>query len=249
MPVNALKLRVAGRWAQFRKPETNNNPLTHDLITKTAFIGLMGAVLGKERISEMRSLFPQLSEDLRYGVRVNTVVKKESWGFTLRDATKEFDVFSKRRLELLTTKNRAPKQMEFLRDPDFTVVVALQDERSRGLFDAFSQSVREGDACYTPVLGLHNCPAELEWQGMTTATNSEGEFVTEGFVPRDYALSWEPSLGSLRVGYEKLPTHQNDDWWNLPDHYVPVAYPSGGAKLKSSGNHARLGDGEAWCLI
>ena len=40
---------IKGNWAHFRKADTNNNPLTHDFITKTALIGLIGAVLGIER--------------------------------------------------------------------------------------------------------------------------------------------------------------------------------------------------------
>ena len=46
--MKGLQLNVEGNWAHFKKPETNNNPLTHDLITKTALIGMIGAVLGIE---------------------------------------------------------------------------------------------------------------------------------------------------------------------------------------------------------
>ena len=61
--MKGVLFELKGNWGHFRKPETNNNPLTHDFITKTALIGLVGAVLGKER-DEMKELFPQLSEDL-----------------------------------------------------------------------------------------------------------------------------------------------------------------------------------------
>ena len=88
---------IEGNWAHFKKPETNNNPLTHDFITKSALVGLIGAVLGIER-EKMRPLFPQLCEDLLYGVQTVNPVKKESWGFTLRKAVNLFD--------------KAPKQME-----------------------------------------------------------------------------------------------------------------------------------------
>lgn len=246
--MRTLQLRIAGRWAQFRKPETNNNPLTHDFITKTAVIGLIGAVLGKERSGEMRTLFPQLSEDLRYGVRVNSVVRKESWGFTLRSATSYYGIFERRKLKDLTD-NRAPKQMEFLRDPDFTVLLALVGESSSQLFDDFCHAVREGEACYTPVLGLHNCPAELEYLAEGEAHNANGDYVTEGFVRRDQNPSWELTSGDLRIGYEKIPSYQNNDWWNLPERYVAVVYPSGGGKLKAQGEHIRTTGGESWCLI
>ena len=76
-------LCVQGNWAHFKKPETNNNPLTHDFLTKTALLGMIGAVLGKER-DAMKGLFPRLSEDLRYGVALLRPVKKQTWSFTLR---------------------------------------------------------------------------------------------------------------------------------------------------------------------
>jgi CRISPR-associated protein Cas5 subtype I-B len=244
--MRVLQLRISGRWAQFRKPETNNNPLTHDLITKTALIGLMGAVLGTPR-REMRPLFPILCDGLRYGARVNGVVKKESWGFTLRSATSYGPNFLKREIT-----DRAPKQMEFLRDPDFTITLALHDSEnetaSKYLHD-FAQAVREEEAHFTPVLGLHNCPAELIYIGESEGESATGDYMTSGFVRRDQPISWEPGLGGLRVGYEKLPSFQNDDWWNLPDRYVPVAYPSDGAVLKASGEHIKLSNGGSWCLI
>lgn len=246
--MNAIQLRVSGRWAQFRKPETNNNPLTHDFITKTAFLGLMGAVLGLERRAEMRALFPILSANLRYGVRVNTVVKKESWGFTLRSASSYERIYSNRKLQDLKD-SRAPKQMEFLREPDFTVTLSLENEDSRDHFDAFARALQNGEACYTPVLGLHNCPAELEYIGAFDAQAEDGEYQTQGFALRDHAPRWNGELSEIRVGFEKIPTFQNDDWWNLPLQYVGVAYPSNGATLRANGQHWQLANGELWCLI
>src|SRR5947209_12195430 len=95
-------ISIGGNWGHFKKPETNNNPLTHDFITKTALIGMIGAVLGIER-PEMRQVFPQLSEDLGYGVQIRGAVKKESWSFKLRYASN-------------LVENR-PVQMEFLKNP------------------------------------------------------------------------------------------------------------------------------------
>ena len=59
--MKAIQIIVEGNWGHFKRPETNNNPLTHDFITKTALIGMIGAVLGYER-AEMKDLFPQLSD-------------------------------------------------------------------------------------------------------------------------------------------------------------------------------------------
>jgi CRISPR-associated protein Cas5h len=125
--MKGVLFELKGNWGHFRKPETNNNPLTHDFVTKTALIGLIGAVLGKER-DEMKQLFPQLSEDFLYGVSVKNSVKKESWSFTLR---KVVDILDK-----------APKQMEFLKKPENIVALTLKNERSANIFDEFGKAKR-----------------------------------------------------------------------------------------------------------
>jgi len=235
--MQGLTLKVCGRWAQFRKPETNNNPLTHDFITKTALIGLMGAVLGKER-EEMRLLFPLLCEDLLYGVQINGVVRKESWGFTLRNAHAPNN-----------PSEKSPRQMEFLRDPDFTVALVLQNERSAESFVQFAAAMQNSEALYTPVLGLHNCPAELIWLSESRFEAEEGEYTTKGFVLRSHPFRSNDGLHGFRVGFERIPTYQDADWWNLPDKYLEVAYPSDGMDITVIGDHYRSDTGESWCLI
>ena len=245
--MRAIQFEVGGRYAQFRKPETNNNPLTHDFITKTALLGLMGAVLGLERMSEMRALFPILCADLRYGVSVQNPVKKESWGFTLRSASAYFPNYSKR-----TITDRAPKQMEFLRDPQFLVTLALCDEceaRSRQIFEDFAAHLQNEEAHFTPVLGLHNCPAHLEWRGFLEAQTANGQYRTSGFARRDHEPKWDGELADMRVGYEKIPSHQDNDWWNDPDKYIPVVYPSQNGFLRANGPHFTLSNGQSWFLI
>lgn len=214
--MKSAQIDIKGNWAHFRKAETNNNPLTHDFITKTALVGMIGAVLGKER-DEMKGLFPKLCDDLLYGVRVNNAVRKQSWGFTLRSASNLYD--------------KAPKQMEFLRYPDFTVLLALKNEQSGELFDKFIWSVATGKACFQPVMGLHNCPADLFFIKDGEASNEQnGEFETQGFI----SSSHKPVEFS-RLSFDRIPTYQDDDFWNLPERYMPVVFPCNGQTVKAIG--------------
>ncbi len=229
---------IEGNWGHFKKPETNNNPLSHDLITKTALIGLIGAVLGIER-EDMKSKFPQLSEDLLYGVQLLHPVKKISWGFTSRTA-------------ISPTAEGTPKYFEFLKDPKFLVSIALKDEWSKSIFEEFQHSIKNELAVYPPVLGWHNCPANLKWnsEGDFSAIKS-GVFETKGFVlagehtPKDI-------LGEFRVGFDKMPTYQTDDFWNLPEKYKNVIYPDSPHSISVEGAyyeyHSSNGT-EKWCLI
>lgn len=236
--MKGFQLIIEGNWGHFKKPETNNNPLSHDLITKTALIGLIGAVLGIER-EDMKSKFPQLSEDLLYGVQLLHPVKKISWGFTSRTA-------------ISPTAEGTPKYFEFLKDPRFLVSIALNSERSNSIFEEFKHSVKDELAVYPPVLGWHNCPANLKWESEGDfSIIKSGTFETKGFViagehtPKDIS-------GGFRIGFDKMPTFQNEDFWNLPDKYKNVIYPDFPHSITVEGKYYEYQSSkeiEKWCLI
>lgn len=236
--MKGIQFIVEGNWGHFKKPETNNNPLSHDLITKTALIGLVGAVLGIER-SEMKSIFPQLSEDLLYGVQLLNPIKKISWGFTSKTAVRP-------------TGDGTPKYFEFLKNPRFLISLALVDGRSGKIFNDFEKALKNDEAMYPPVLGWHNCPADLTWCSEGTFKEVERNvFETKGFV---LAEKHKPSniTGVFRIGFDRLPTYQNDDFWNLPERYVNIVYPDFPHSIVVEGKHYEYRSAnktEKWCLI
>lgn len=242
-------IEISGNWAHFKKPETNNNPLTHDFITKTALIGMIGAVLGIERRSQMRQLFPRFSNALRYGVQILSPIKKESWAFKLRYADRPF-----------MQVNTRPVQMEFLKNPRFKIALALYDESDHeiaGKFDDFLGAVEASEARFTPVLGLHNCPANLHFLMRGDFVQAEGEFVTKGFVvlPEKKPEDGHQKIGrveqdTFRVGVDRVPTYQNNDWWNEEERYRRVAYPSEDNRIYAVGVYYEFsGDGSRWALL
>lgn len=231
--MDAFKFNVKGNWAQFRKAETNNNPLSHDFMTKTALIGMIGAVLGIER-ADMKENFPILSSGLKYTLRINNNVKKQSWGFTLRNVSHAWE--------------KAPKQMEFIKNPDYTIVLGCENSECKSMFDKFREYCMNGKACFTPVLGLHNCPAELEFVEAGMLELKTGNFETYGFVTNNYEINMS-KLTEFRIGFDKIPTFQNNDFWNLPEYYKQVVYPSNGEKLSVSGDFYDFNGVSQWCMI
>lgn len=236
--MKGFQLIIGGNWGHFKKPETNNNPLSHDLITKTALIGLIGAVVGIER-EDMRSIFPQLSEDLLYGVQLLNPVKKISWGFTSRTA-------------ISPTAGGTPKYFEFLKDPRFLVSIALNSEQSNSIFEEFKHSIKGELAVYPPVLGWHNCPANLKWKSEGDfSTIKSGTFETKGFVIAGEHTPKDISDG-FRIGFDKMPTYQTDDFWNLPEKYKNVIYPDCPHSISVEGAYYEYHSStetEKWCLI
>lgn len=215
--MDALLINISGNWGHFKKVDTNNNPLTHDFITKTALIGLIGAVNGISR-NEMKIFFPQLSEDLLYSVAVNNNVKKESWGFTLRSVKANLD--------------KSPWQFEFLKSPDFLVLVVLKDDRSKKIYEEFVVNIKGNKAHFNPTLGLANCPADLEYIDFGKLSDKKiGSFSTRGFISKKHEIEVSEEF-DFRIGFDEIPTYQSDDFWNDPDKYVGLAYANSGSELK-----------------
>jgi len=231
--MKAIKLEIKGNWAQFRKAETNNNPLSHDFITKTALIGMIGAVIGIER-NDMKPLFPLLSDGLIYSVQVNNYVKKQSWGFTLRSVNHAWE--------------KSPKQMEFIKHPHYTVLLALKNENCKEYFNHFVSFCKDEQACFTPVLGLHNCPAEIQFMEEGELVEKNGKFKTRGFLTDNYQPIMD-DLTQFRIGFEKIPTYQNDDFWNIPEKFFNVVYPSVGTMLETKGQYYEFKGKSQWCMI
>lgn len=238
--MQAIQLSVSGPWGHFRRPETNRTPLTHDFMTKTALIGMMGAVLGIKR-AEMRPLFPQLSEDLMYGVRLRAPIRKETHGFIVRSA--KYPGRAKVSGERRVTRRR----YEFLRDPCFQIAIALANDRSATYFDRFRADVKKQKATFPPVLGWHNCPARVELHSEGTFSGvQEGKFEARCFVSNDHEVNTEDV--DFHVGIDRVPTYQ-EDFWNLPDRYQTIVYPFGDHTLEASGEFYEYSKGGRWWLI
>jgi len=242
--MKAFEIIVEGNWGHFKRPETNNNPLSHDLITKTALIGMIGAVIGKER-EEMKPLFPQLSEDLLYGVQLLNSVKKISWGFTSRTAFKPWQAGT-------------PKYFEFLKNPKFKILLALKDERSEVNFYEFLKFIKKEQAIYTPVLGWHNCPASIEFISESELSDIQnGVFETFGFIEKPPKHKPKLVNYNFRIGFDKIPSYQNDDFWNYkPDEfgnntaYKEIIYPDANIQISVEGEYYEyLKDNSKWWLI
>lgn len=234
--MKGILFNLEGRWAHFRRPESNNNPLTHDFITKTALIGMIGAVLGKRR-DEMRELFPVLSEDLVYGVEVCDDVRKVSWGFTVRKA--------------VNPAEPSRKRFEFIKEPRYRIAIGLLNNRSEENHERFVRAMERSEACFTPILGLHNCPAIIEAENVTRGEfeNKSGSFETQAFVALEKIEKHNFAREkTFRIGLELIPTYQSG-FYNPPHRYQRIVYPSGGNKISVEGSYHQFTDGSTWTLI
>jgi hypothetical protein len=139
-----------------------------------------------------------------------------------------------------------------LKDPKFLVSIALKNDHSEPIYEEFRKSIKYGNAVYPPVLGWHNCPAILQWESEGAFSDIiNGIFETKGFV---IAGEHKPKniSGAFRIGFDKLPTFQTEDFWNLPEKYKNVIYPDCPNSILVEGDYFEYQsskDLERWCLI
>ena len=94
--------------------------------------------------------------------------------------------------------------------------------------------------------------AELSFisQGEFTMMDN-GDFETKGFIiANKHKLKIIDD--DFRIGFDKVPTYQNNDFWNLPEKYVNVIYPECSHVINVEGDYWEYihdKEIEQWVLI
>jgi CRISPR-associated protein Cas5 subtype I-B len=217
--MKAILFNINGKYAHFKMPYTNNNPQSHSFITKTALIGMIGAVNGIDR-NEMLRLFPLLSDNLKYGVHILSTIKKDAIGFTLYNVEK---------------KNKSPKYIEHLKNPNYDILLSYNGNNieCEKIFDTFCYNIKNNLCSYQPYMGLQNCPCDISYKNDGDLSVSNGEFDTNGFTKYIPIISDD----FINLYKEKIPTHQDDNWYNNPDKYVNIYFTDSNKKIKSNGEY------------
>ena len=76
-------------------------------------------------------------------------------------------------------------------------------------------------------------------------------FETFGFVESGKHIPKDIN-SNFRIGFERLPTFQDDDMWNLPERYKKVIYPDSMKSVRFEGEYYEYQTQnlkESWWLI
>jgi CRISPR-associated protein Cas5 subtype I-B len=224
-----FSFKMSGRYGHFKKPETNNNPLTYALIHKTAIMGLIGGTLGIRR-EIMRGLFPQFCDSFLVSIIVNNPVIKECHGFTSRKAV----------IGSFLEKGR--KYWELIRRPEYVIGLACKGNH-QDKFDQFMDRVQNKKSLYSAYMGVCKCPAAMSFIRSGTAGEEEqGEFLTKGIISSSHELR---TSDAINLEVDKIPTFQTNTWYNPRDRFVSVVF-SPGETLSAVGKYRHTSTGE--CL-
>lgn len=223
-----VKFRLRGDYGHFKIPFTNNNPMTYSFITKTALIGLIGAVIGYER-DDLRKLYPILSKSLKYSVSINNELTK----IFISNYSVNFNNINKNR------PNKTPKSMEYLKNVDLTVYVICDsnDDAINGIFDNFVYNIQNDIYIWKPTLGIKQCTCEIENIVTGDCILKNGIFKTKTFICKH--SEWPENVDIYK---ERIPTHQDDNWFNDPKLDVNVYFTDNGNEIIGDGEYYSFND-------
>lgn len=202
MKVN--QIIVSGLWAHFRRPETNNNPITYDFMPKTAFIGMLASICGLNKRA-LKKEYEHYSKTTFYNIQILNDIKKIATSFRIYKYKGS-----------LTSVENPPQFYELLKDVKFKISFYGEND----LISDSIKSLSSSKSCFTPTLGLINCPANIKYLGENIfITPNDKTIKTKGIVPFECNVNLG---GNITYSYDNIPIVQNSEWQNI--EYKKVFY-------------------------
>jgi CRISPR-associated protein Cas5h len=165
---------VESEYGHFRKFNTTTSPLTYSFPTRSALIGLVGAVLGIERenssgeLPENQKPLTELFSKANAAIAVQLLnpVKKVNIGFNLLNTKASF----------FEIDNRTQIEFELLKHPKFRVFISCLDPK---IHSNLEQAIQNGKSHFTPYLGLSQFTAKFEYVDVSSLEKiNSTDFIT-----------------------------------------------------------------------
>ena len=156
--MKAIKFRLSGDYALFKKPFANNQPQSFVIPPKTAILGMIGAIMGWSK-SDYIDMLP--FDTFKYGVRLLTSkIKKDLIGINLMQGKNAKFTFNENPLRNPPDRGqRSPTRFEFLKDMEWEIFLIIDNKEIESeLFDRLLSK----KFVYNPNLGLQSLFAKIE---------------------------------------------------------------------------------------
>jgi CRISPR-associated protein Cas5h len=144
--LSIISFDLEGDFAAFKDPSVTTNQIVTVIPSKSALIGLIGALLGVTRSNSFDSLYSEGYLDL---------LKKTAVGIQVRSQAAKCTFFTNHR-SLKEAKTK-PYKTELLVNPKYTIYVKSTDEVNQALLDR----LKDNRFVFSPTLGHAYCPARI----------------------------------------------------------------------------------------
>ena len=137
---------MSGSFAAFRDPSVTSNQTVYYIPSKSAVVGILGAMIGIKRSDQLGDIYSQEYLDF---------FKQTSIGIQLESIPKKVVYFTNHRsLKKAKTK---PFKTEVVENPRYTIYVDTEQK----YFEKLSNALTKNEFVYSPYFGHAYCPASV----------------------------------------------------------------------------------------
>ncbi len=144
--MSIVSFDLEGDFAAFKDPSVTTNQTVTVIPSKSALIGLLGALLGVKRSNSFDNLYSDGYLDL---------LKKTAVGIQVRNQAAKCTFFTNHR-SLIEAKTK-PYKTELLINPKYTIYVKSTDDINQALLER----LKDNRFVFSPMLGHAYCPARI----------------------------------------------------------------------------------------
>lgn len=139
-----LSFHVSGHFAAFRDPSITTAQSVYYIPSKSAIIGLLGALVGVQRDNNLGEIYSQgylnFLSATKIGISFNSIPKKVVF-FTNHRSLKE--------------PKAKPFKSELVESPNYTIFVKTEEQ----IFERLEKAIKNNEYSFSPYLGHLYCPA------------------------------------------------------------------------------------------
>jgi len=164
---------ISSEYGHFRKYNTTTSPLTYSIPTRTAIVGILGAILGMERevadgiypagAIPVQEFFSKKNADI--AIQILKPVKKENVAINLINTKTSFYD--------LTKAGRTQIEFELLKEPAYRIFFAMDNRPD--VFAELSERIQHKQHHFSPYLGLAQFTAMIDFVAKTKGDKKQNE--------------------------------------------------------------------------
>ena len=141
-----ISFRISGAFAAFRDPSVTSNQTVYYIPSKSAVVGILGAMIGIKRSDNLGEI---------YGEEYQEFFKNTKIGLQFESIPNKVMFFTNHRS--LKEPKTKPFKTEVVENPKYTIYVDTDDNSSKKLFNA----LQKNEFVFSPYLGHVYCMASV----------------------------------------------------------------------------------------
>jgi CRISPR-associated protein Cas5h len=226
---------VWGDYAHFKKYYTTSSPLTFSIPPRTAIIGLIGAIIGKNK---EEYLYLMMKKEADIAIRVINPIKKIRMAQNLINTKDGYWIPVKRGRHEPRTQIR----FEYLKEPRFRIYFRHSNNEIYNLLKMFLKTHK---SVYTPYLGISEHIADFAFtqESIVTEVINGKEFIEiHTIIPLDRDTEFDLLQPGKKYFKERIPIEMLPG--RIVTEYREVLYEIEGKPIKAKVKKALKLDNE-----